>query len=491
MREFFRRGDHLIWLAGGALALLLLITAAGFLFVVVRGADAFWVHDLEEYRLHSGALLLGRLRAAERGPDGRLWLEIWKGNRDLDGRDETWIDGAQLVERTRPVHAVVVERLDAGPFVGWVEEVRHGDKVVAAGRVRAPKVLAAEVEEARRRRRRIAALAEGGGGAEARAELERLLGEEQAWSATLVTDGGTRLELPLSEIARVVQPNALGPAGRLGAFLTGVYTFLTTGPRGGNTAGGILPALFGTALMTLLMSLFAIPVGLLTGIYLHEYAGDSALARLTRTAVLNLAGVPSIVYGVFGLAFLIYGVGGRIDAWLFDDTLPAPTFGTGSILWASLTLALLTVPAVVVATEEALRAVPSTLREAAFAAGATRLEVLARVTLPVASPSLVTGTILALTRAAGEVAPLMLTGVVRLAPKLPLDGEFPFLHPSRKFMHLGFHLYDLAFRSPSVETTLPLAYATAAVLLLLVFALNTLAFALRRRLTPKKAPLMP
>ena len=206
------------------------------------------------------------------------------------------------------------------------------------------------------------------------------------------------------------------------------------------------------------------------------------MVRLIRIAVNNLAGVPSIVYGVFGLGFFVYFIGGSLDRLFFDAALPAPTFGTPGLIWASLTLALLTVPVVIVSTEEGLARIPRSIREGSLALGATRAETLFRVVLPLASPSILTGAILAVARAAGEVAPLMLVGVVKSAPSLAIDGNFPFLHLERKFMHLGFHIYDVGFQSPNVEAAQPLVYATALLLVAIIVLLNLAAIVLRSRL---------
>ena len=198
-----------------------------------------------------------------------------------------------------------------------------------------------------------------------------------------------------------------------------------------------------------------------------------------RIGVNNLAGVPSIVFGVFGLGFFVYFIGGSIDQAFFPERLPTPTFGTGGILWASLTLGLLTVPIVIVASEEALAAVPRAMREASLATGATKFQTILRVVLPAAAPGILTGLILAMARGAGEVAPLMITGVVKLAPDLPLDAIRPFLHLERKFMHLGYHIYDVGFQSPNVEAAKPMVYATTILLLVIVVALNLTAIVVR------------
>ena len=194
---------------------------------------------------------------------------------------------------------------------------------------------------------------------------------------------------------------------------------LSLASRASQYRGGIFPALFGTVMMVMLMSLAAVPFGILAALYLREYAKQGLFVRLVRIAVNNLAGVPSIVFGMFGLGFFVYGVGGSIDRLFYPEALPTPTYGTGGILWASLTLALLTVPVVIVATEEALAAVPRELREGALGLGSTKFQMIWNVVLPSALPGILTGVILATARGAGEVAPLMITGVVKLAPDLP------------------------------------------------------------------------
>jgi phosphate transport system permease protein len=227
------------------------------------------------------------------------------------------------------------------------------------------------------------------------------------------------------------------------------------------------------------------PFGVLAAIYLREYAKQGLLVRIIRISVNNLAGVPSIVFGVFGLGFFVYWMGGSIDRLFFAESLPAPTFGTPGLIWASLTLALLTLPVVIVATEEGLTRIPRAVREGSLALGATKAETLWRVVVPMAAPAMMTGLILAVARAAGEVAPLMLVGVVKLAPNLPVDGEFPFLHLDRKFMHLGFHIYDVGFQSPNVEAARPLVYATALMLVILIVILNLAAIGIRNHLREK------
>lgn len=296
---------------------------------------------------------------------------------------------------------------------------------------------------------------------------------------------GRPVTVDLASVARAYRPNALGPVQRLAFFAHSVWRFVAERPREANTAGGIFPAIFGTVMMVLLMTVFVAPFGILAAVYLREYARQDGITRAIRIAVNNLAGVPSIVYGVFGLGFFVYGVGGTIDQLFFPEALPTPTFGSPGILWASLTLALLTVPVVIVATEEGLSRIPRSLREASMALGATKAETLFRTVLPIASPAMLTGLILAVARAAGEVAPLMLVGAVKLSRDLPIDGEPPFVHLERKFMHLGFHIYDVGFQSPNAEAARPVVFATAFLLLSVIVVLNLTAIAIRQYLREK------
>jgi phosphate transport system permease protein len=303
----------------------------------------------------------------------------------------------------------------------------------------------------------------------------------------VVADEGKEKDLPLGQVVRLSFPNAMGLPAKVGYYARAVWEFVADDPREANTEGGVFPAIFGTVMMVLIMSIVVTPLGVLAAFYLREYAKQGPLVSAVRIAVNNLAGVPSIVFGVFGVGFFIYAVGGSIDRLFFPEALPTPTFGTGGILWASLTLALLTVPVVIVATEEGLAAIPRGMREASLALSATKLETTLRVVLPAVMPSILTGLILAMARAAGEVAPLMITGVVKLAPALPIDGSFPFLHLERKFMHLGFHVYDVGFQSPNVDAARPMVFATTVLLLLIVILLNLFAIGLRNRLRRKYA----
>jgi phosphate transport system permease protein len=225
-----------------------------------------------------------------------------------------------------------------------------------------------------------------------------------------------------------------------------------------------------------------VPIGVLAALYLREYARAGLVVTAVRIAVNNLAGVPSIVYGVFGLGFFCYVLGYSIDQLFFPEKLPSPTFGTGGMLWASLTLALLTVPVVIVATEEALAAVPRSMREGSLACGASKWQTIRWIVLPRALPGIMTGLILAMARGAGEVAPLMLVGVVKLAPELPIDTTWPFLHLDRSFMHLGFHIYDVGFQSRNAEAGRPMVYVTTLLLITIILILNMSAITIRNRL---------
>jgi len=296
---------------------------------------------------------------------------------------------------------------------------------------------------------------------------------------------GTEHEMPVAKIVHAYRANAMNVGQKMSFYFIKLWEFLSDEPREANTEGGVFPAIFGTVMMVLLMTVLVTPFGVVAAVYLREYASQGWVTRIIRIAVNNLAGVPSIVYGVFGLGFFIYFLGSGIDQAFFPEALPSPTFGTGGLMWASITLALLTVPVVIVATEEGLSRIPRNVREGSLALGATKAETLWRVVLPMASPAIMTGVILAVARAAGEVAPLMLVGVVKLAPSLPLDGNYPYIHLDQKFMHLGFHIYDVGFQSPNVEAARPLVYATALLLVIVIALLNLSAVTIRNHLREK------
>ena len=319
-------------------------------------------------------------------------------------------------------------------------------------------------------------------------EITRLRGQEGKSVLVYQLASGQRKEIAADKIVHAYAPNALGFWGKLGVFCQRFWSFMSEEPREANTEGGIFPAIFGTFVMTVLMSILVTPIGVIAAIYLKEYARQGTLVRIVRICVNNLAGVPSIVFGVFGLGFFVYFVGGTLDEIFFWKKLTldnTPTFGTSGILWASLTLALMTLPVVIVATEEALSSVPGGLREAALACGASKWQMIQRILLPSALPGVLTGLILAMARGAGEVAPLMVTGVVKLAPSLPFDTEFPFIHLERKFMHLGFHIFDVGFQSPDSDVAQPMVFATTLLLILLVVVMNLAAIIIRNHLRKK------
>jgi phosphate transport system permease protein len=298
------------------------------------------------------------------------------------------------------------------------------------------------------------------------------VGSRKVLGTTFTGLTGAAALLIVAMLALILWDVVAGGVGRIS------WEFLTAAPTEGMQGGGIFPAIYGTVVMTLTMTVAVMPVGVATAVYLHEYApAGSRLAEAVRVAVTNLAGVPSIVFGLFGLGFFIQFVGKGLDrAFSPEGQLH---YGQPAILWAALTLAVLTLPVVIVSTEEALRAVPRDLRDASLALGATKSQTLARVVLPGALPGILTGGILAVARGAGEVAPILFTGVAYFLPDLPRS-------PFSQFMHLGYHVYVLATQSPDVEAARPLLYATVLVLLVLTFALNAVAIAIRTR-TRRKA----
>ena len=492
------------WLTAGSVALSLLLLVGLLTLLAVRGMGHFWPSPLTLVTLEDGRQLAGQAVREERLPDSagreRLYLTA---NRDLEGAIWTWVAVEEIAEESRPRDLVVLERTRWGSFQGRLlalesDEARvEGEATWAALETRLETLATLRAERDRLRDEVVMPLIrrlERDSGAEAelaRANARILALQARMEGATLWLESadGRQLEQPLEQVLRAWRPNAMSPPQKLAAWGQGVWRFLSEGPRAANSAGGVWPAIFGTVLMVLLMSVVVTPFGVLAAIYLNEVAHQGRFTRLVRIAVRNLAGVPSIVYGVFGLGVFVYGIGGSLDEWFFADQLPSPTFGTGGLLWASLTLALLTLPVVIVATEEGLARVPDHQREGALALGATRVEMLTRVVLPMTAPAMLTGVILAVARAAGEVAPLMLVGVAKLAPQVPVDGEFPFVHLERKFMHLGYHIYDVAFHGGDVQAALPLVYATALLLVLVILVLNLTAIFLRHHLRARHGAL--
>jgi phosphate transport system permease protein len=524
-------GLAMTWLTFGALALSLTLIFGLIALVSFHGFAHFWQREVESLELLSGERVMGEVLERELEGAGHVArFRLKTGNREVTGLDFRWIDEREIVGRDRPEEALLLERLEWGNFYGRIVELRRGDVTLARGleawdrfrelhglkldeRAEIHALESGELADVNwaMERNRLAlrrlelrlgeSAAPSPEAAELRRELEALSvryerlvedlirrsAAERAEVLVMETAQGRRVEIPLGDVVRAVRPNALGLGDQLQLYLSRLWEFLSADPRESNTEGGIFPAIFGTVMMVFLTSISVAPFGVLAAVYLREYARDGVLVRVVRIAVNSLAGVPSIVFGVFGLGFFVYVVGDTIDRVFFPEALPSPTFGTGGILWASLTLALLTVPVVIVSTEEGLAAVPRAVREASMALGATKFETLRRVVMPASMPGVMTGLILAMARAAGEVAPLMIVGMVKLAPSLPIDHYSPFVHLERKFMHLGFHIYDVGFQSPNVEAVRPLVFATALLLILVVLCTNLSAILIRNHLRRKYA----
>lgn len=538
-RQWFNSGTPWIWLNAGAIAIAL-VAVFGLLFLILfRGMSHFWPADVDAFHYQNNenaVTIIAEVIESETVPaeslhnienaEGNVTRYLVKtGNRDILGSDFRWLYDIDLTKRDKPENLMALERIEWGNFYGFLTTVYENGKLVASGE-QAWEEFNTRLQRTIDIREQILDLEKGDIGA-INYQLERLRLKEKSWQlddelteekiaqltlqrkelnaeySTLLKEtkklyteinrdsiratvmDGSEVTIPLEKIVKSWQPNNMSVADKLIFYVQTLWAFITEDPREANTEGGIFPAIFGTVMMVMLMAVLVTPFGVIAAVYLREYARQGILIRIIRIAVNNLAGVPSIVYGVFGLGFFVYFLGGNIDQLFFPEALPAPTFGTPGLLWSSLTLALLTLPVVIVATEEGLSRIPKSLREGSLGLGATKAETLWRVVLPMASPAIMTGLILAVARAAGEVAPLMLVGVVKLAPTLPLDGNFPFLHLDRKFMHLGFHIYDVGFQSPNVEAARPLVYATSFLLVVVIVSLNLTAISLRNRLREK------
>jgi len=545
VKAWVKSGSPWIWMNAGAVSIAVIMTLGLLAVIATRGLGHFWPADIveadyqvpgQEMKVMAGEITqieeIPRARLASSGlpvaAEGSEFMtrELFKvGNRDLYGADFNWVVGEWLSNQRTPQTLTAFERREWGNLYGYLVNVKENGQLVAEGdaawtalqeRLARVDELHAQVvrlekkdigrinaglERIRLQTRKLEL--QGKLDAQAQADLDmdraqwdaeykvletQLVALYAAFnrdSATVRTADGREVELSLGKVVRAYQPNAMSTLGKLQFYGAKLWEFVSDDPREANTEGGIFPAIFGTVMMTLIMAVIVTPFGVVAAIYLREYAKQGPLTRVIRIAVNNLAGVPAIVYGVFGLGFFVYVLGGSIDRLFFPESAPAPTFGTPGLLWASLTLALLAVPVVIVATEEGLARIPRALREGSLALGATKIETLWRVVLPMASPAMMTGLILAVARAAGEVAPLMLVGVVKLAPSLPLDGNYPYLHLDQKIMHLGFHIYDVGFQSPNVEAARPLVYATALLLVLVIAILNLTAVFMRNRLREK------
>ncbi len=543
MRNWASAGEPWVWLNAAAVTASLVMVFGLLGLIAVKGLAHFWPHDILEADYVAGSVqqvIMGEFVESEEVPAGQLTTagvsvpdgvefmqrDLLKiGNRDVGGFDFRWMLDADLKNKRYPKDAIAIERREWGNFYGYLVSVMEDGRVIAEGEL-AWNVLQERLQRAlglhdqiykiekneigsvnytieRMRLKERGYELDGSYTAEKQAEIAAIRSEQETIYKSLQeslidlytqanrdsikvrTAQGQEITLPLEKIVRVFRPNAMSLSAKLFFYGEKLWEFVADDPREANTEGGIFPAIYGTVLMVVIMSILVTPMGVVAAIYLREYAHQGAMTRIIRIAVNNLAGVPSIVYGVFGLGFFIYFVGSGIDQAMFPEALPSPTFGTPGLMWASITLALLTLPVVIVATEEGLSRIPRTMREGSLALGATKAETLWRVIIPMASPAIMTGVILAIARAAGEVAPLMLVGVVKLAPSLPLDGNYPFLHLDQKFMHLGFHIYDVGFQSPNVEAARPLVYATSLLLVLVIALLNMSAVSIRNRLREK------
>jgi phosphate transport system permease protein len=522
-------GEAFVWFTGVGLlfGLGMVVMLVGV--IVTQGLAVFGSPEVVRVELKDGRVLLGplaqnRLKPGTPPAEGKMERQYQVGLREVNGQSYQWIDESIIKSESTPPSVMALERMENGAAFVLPQELKmtNGQKIAVSDPLFV-QTLQREVSAAAELREKIISIERGqigavnsdmqsakialrkaedrkGDVAAAKAELDALEKSYQALAAEArqlrATDAGgvlsakdgagRAIEIPVSAVVRFWQPNVMSWWDKLTLALSRGWDFVSTDPREANTEGGLLPALFGTFVMTVFMSAMVTPFGVIAAIYLREYAKQGTVLRLVRISVNNLAGVPSIVFGVFGLGFFVYVLGGSIDQLFFADQLRynnnTPVFGTGGLLWASLTLALMTLPVVIVATEEALVAVPRGAREASLACGASKWQTIRNVVLPASAPGILTGVILAMARGAGEVAPLMIVGVVKLAPTLPLDSTFPFLHADRKFMHLGFHIYDLGFQSPDSDAAKPMVFASTLLLLALVVFLNLGAITIRNRL---------
>ena len=539
MNKWFKSGAPWIWLSAGGVSISL-ISVLGLLWLIAsRGLSYFWPSELYQFDLldKNGvkSVVIGEIYDREEIPVGQLAhlnldldpeqevlerLLIKTGNRELVSLDFRWLLSHNITNTQKPKDLVVVERRTHGNFYGYIDSmVVDGNEVdsnqldelltrVEGFQQQIDELQKSDIgainyqlERLRLKTRKYQLQDKLTTERQAKidsevvnlnqryAKLEQeLMGYREEISRDHIVMramDGQLVTINFEYILKVTFNNQLSLLEKVSTFFSQIGGFIIEDPREANTEGGVFPAIFGTVLMVLLMTVIVSPLGVIAAIYLHEYAGKNAFTKLLRISVINLAGVPSIVYGVFGLGFFVYMVGGSLDQLFYSENLPSPTFGTPGVLWSSLTLAILTLPVVIVSTEEGLSRIPLEMRYGSLALGATKAETLWRIILPIASPAIMTGIILAIARAAGEVAPLMLVGVVKMAPNLPLDGNFPFLHLDRKFMHLGFHIYDVGFQSPNVEAARPLVFATALLLVSIIVALNMTAVSIRNRLREK------
>ena len=543
MQTWFKSGSPWIWMTAGAVSISLLSVIGLLILIASKGLSYFWpapIHQMQIVdELGKERTIIGEIYEREWVPTQRLLeagitfakpqseqverLLIKTGNREYVELDFQWLLQPFVIEDTTPADLAVFERSKNGNFYGYIQAVvKQGNTITkdkeqvlqdlldrvlqlneAALDLQNQDIGAINYQLEKLRLKQKQYQLDGEWTAQVKQQLaeqkQGLLTQYKSLEqklfhyrsqanrdAVLIRDmRGEIVELPLSQILSVTMPNRMSFSDKFVQFGYQLGKFVIDDPREANTEGGVFPAIFGTVFMVLLMAIIVTPFGVIAAIYLHEYAGNNAATKIIRIAVINLAGVPSIVYGVFGLGFFVYMLGGSIDRLFYPEALPSPTLGTPGVLWSALTLAILTLPVVIVSTEEGLSRIPGSLRQGSLALGATKAETIWRIVVPMASPAIMTGLILAIARAAGEVAPLMLVGVVKLAPTLPIDGNFPYVHLERKFMHLGFHIYDVGFQSPNVEAARPLVYATSFLLVTVIVALNITAIGIRNHLREK------
>ncbi len=543
IKKWISSGEPYIWLNAGAVSLSIIMVVGLIGLIAVRGLGHYWPQQVISFNYHDGSddsVLIGEIVEQESLPASQLDSErqinrnadalitrylLKTGNRDYLGLDFRWVFEDDMSQMQTPAEVMVVERREWGNFYGFLKGIKEDGQILAAGsdpwtlfqqKINEAGETFAQIrhiekdligsinykmERLRLQQRGLQLKGKATDSAvqdifSQRAalqleyeaytqELSSLYTELNRSSFVASLANGESVEIPVAKVVRAYRPNTMSVVDKSYFYFEKLWEFMSAEPREANTEGGIFPAIFGTVMMVMIMAVLVTPFGVIAAVYLREYATQGPVTRMIRIAVNNLAGVPSIVYGVFGLGFFVYFLGGSIDELLFTEALPTPTFGTPGLMWASLTLAILTVPVVIVATEEGLSRVPRSIREGSLALGATKAETLWLTVLPMTASAMMTGLILAVARAAGEVAPLMLVGVVKLAPSLPLDANFPYLHLERKFMHLGFHIYDVGFQSPNVEAARPLVYATALLLILIIIVLNLTAVKIRNNLREK------
>ncbi len=472
----------------------ILLMAATLLLITAQTFMHFWPNTIYQFETAEGETHIGSLSRTLETQTG-VEYQVKVGNRDLLGADYIWIPGDQVRSMEPLDHLMRLERRTHGDFYGIpLRLIVPGNDIELSARtepvtkpMREQLALVHDlIAERKNLLHKAVPLYQNQSDPEKLGNLEREMAvideKVRAFQLVMTTSKGEEQIIALGNVVSLEAPNRMNVLAKSASFLANFWRFIWDEPRESNTEGGIYPALIGTVMLVMIMTVVVVPIGVLVAVYMNEYARNLYWVRFVRMAMNNLAGVPSIVFGMFGLGFFVYTVGGSIDNLFYSGTLPAPTFGTGGLFWASLTLALLTIPVVVVSTEEGLRSVPRSLRDSSYALGGTQLQTLMKVTLPGALPGILTGVILAISRGAGEVAPLMLTGVVKLVSEPPLDGIFPYLHLDRKFMHLGFHIFDAGFQSPNAEAARPMVFATAFFLILVVLILNFAAIFLRQYL---------